>query len=148
MGELLGFDDTSLVFDKEGFRDYESGYGEDGDFPMSGQVDDSVNNEKQQGNNQVGSERLKFGQKGWLMQQLTDDRGLFQGGEQGRVLGRVRDAFEGAGPIEGVEPYTGSGKVNKFPTRSFDGSLLGNALKEGFKLNPYQYSMTQNRNNR
>ena len=48
----------------------------------------SVDNQKQQGSNQA------VGQKGWLMQQLTDDRGLFQGGEQGRVLGRVIDAFE------------------------------------------------------
>ena len=30
-----------------------------------------------------------------IMKRMTDDRGLFQGGEQGRLFGRVRDALEG-----------------------------------------------------
>ena len=141
-------DDVGLEFDEGGFRGYGSGYGADGDFPMSGQeYDDSVNNQKQQGSNQVGSDRLRFGQKGWLRQQMTDDRGIFRGGKQGRVFGRIRDAFD---PVEGGaghEPYTGPDEANKLPTRSFDGSMLGKALQEGFKLNPYEYSMNQDRDN-
>jgi hypothetical protein len=39
-------------------------------------------------------ERLKFGQTGYLRQQMTDDKGLFRGGREGRMFGRARDWWE------------------------------------------------------
>ena len=39
----------------------------------------------------MSNDSLKFGQKGWLKQEMTDQEGLFQGGKDGRAFGRARD---------------------------------------------------------
>jgi hypothetical protein len=41
--------------------------------------------------NNEGNPKLTFGETGWVKQQMTDDKGLFQGGREGRMFGRFKD---------------------------------------------------------
>jgi len=72
-----------------------------------------------------------------IISKMTDEEGLFQGGEQGRAFGRIRDLFAGGGAHDVIDREISSGgsgsiSVPKRKERDYMRQANMNALRQGF----------------